>query len=136
MQSMNKFCMRGTLVFALAGAMCGVGGCMSEPQSLAPPVTPEQLAHLRESYRAQDADARVGQVTAVLPSSRLASVGGVPAADFTIGDIITFLDSNGKILAMGKVEAIAGDSLTVRYDPPGKNGRDPVIGDVAVRAIH
>ena len=109
---------------------------MSQSQSLAPPVTPEQLAQLRENYRAQDADARVGQVTAVLPSSRLASVGGVPAADFSIGDIITFLDSNGKILAMGKVEAIAGDSLTVRYDPPGKNGRDPVIGDIAVRAIH
>jgi hypothetical protein len=109
---------------------------MTASQTIAPPVTPEQLAQMRDNYRRTDSDARVGLVTAVLPSSSLAAVGSVPAKDFTIGDIITFVDSNGKVLTMGKVEAINQNSLTVRYAAPGPQGRVPVEGDAAVRAIH
>jgi hypothetical protein len=133
---MNKVSLQGLIVLALAGAMISFSGCMSVAPPPAPPVTPEQLSQLRETYQSQDAEARVGEVTAVLPGSHLASVQNVPLKDFTEGDIITFLDSNGKILTMGKVEAISPNSLTVRYDPPQKDGREPAVGDVAVRAIH
>lgn len=113
-----------------------LAGCLVPEQPVAPPASPAQLAAIRSQYRRTDPQARVGLVTAVLPSAHLASVASVPVKDFTVGDIITFIDSNQKILAMGHVETINPNSLTVRYDPPGKNGRDPASGDLAVRAIH
>jgi hypothetical protein len=111
-------------------------GCGQEPEPIAPPVTDAQLQNLRSTYRQQDATARVGVVTAVLESEHLASVGKVPTRDFTEGDIITFMDSNGKVLTLGKVEAVNADNLAVKYETPDKNGRAPMRGDVAVRFIH
>ncbi len=133
---MNKVCIHGLTVATLAGLVLALSGCSTASPPPAPPVTPEQLTQLQQTYRNQRPDARVGEVTAVLSSSNLASVSDVPVKDFTEGDIITFLDSNGKVLTMGKVEAVTENSLTVKYDPPGKGGREPAIGDVAVRLIH
>jgi hypothetical protein len=133
---MNKVRIHTLTVAALAGLVLGFSGCSSSSAPPAPPVTPEQLTQLQQTYRNQRPDARVGEVTAVLSSSNLASISDVPVKDFTEGDIITFLDSNGKVLTMGKVEAVTENSLTVKYDPPGKGGREPAIGDVAVRLIH
>ncbi len=133
---MNKVCIHALTVATLAGLVWSLTGCSSGNAPPTPPITPEQLTQLQQTYRSQDSDARVGEVTAVLSSSSLASVSDVPLKDFTEGDVITFLDSNGKILTMGKVEAVTPNSLTVKYDPPGKGGREPAIGDVAVRAIH
>jgi hypothetical protein len=113
-----------------------LAGCLIPDEESAPPVTSAQLASIRRQFRATDASARVGVVTAVLPSSHLASVGSVPVKDFTPGDVMTFLDSNQKVLTMGHVETVEPRSLIVRYDPPGSSGRAPVAGDLAVRAIH
>jgi hypothetical protein len=128
--------MRLTIVPVLIFAMLGVSGCLTFSQPIAPPVTPEQLQQMRDEYRRTDRAARVGLVMAVLPSANLASVGDVPVKDFTVGDIITFVDSNGKTLTMGTVEAINGNSLTVKYVNPSSAGRAPLEGDAAVRAIH
>lgn len=46
------------------------------------------------------------------------------------------MDSNQAVLTMGHVEAINPNSLTVRYDPPSDQGREPLVGDMGVRAIH
>jgi hypothetical protein len=121
---------------ALLPVFLGLGGCQSSSEPIAPPVTPQQLAQLQESYRKADREARVGEVTAVRPSSNLAAVGDVPTADFTPGDVITFLDSNGKVLVLGTVEKVEPKSLIVRYETPDRSGRAPQVGDVAVRAIH
>jgi hypothetical protein len=122
------------LIALLAGFFTG---CKSSPDPIAPPATPEQINQLRDTYRRTDREARVGVVTAVLTSSNLASVGSVPVKDFTIGDVITFLDSNGKTLTMGLVEAVKQNTLVIHYDnPTDKHGRAPVEGDIAVRAIH
>jgi len=110
--------MRLMIIAALLSAMVGLNGCLSSPEPIAPPVTPEQLAQMRDDYRHQDREARVGLVTAVLAGSNLAAVGNVPVKDFTLGDIITFIDSNGKTLTLGKVEAINGNSLTVVTSTP------------------
>ena len=126
--------MRVMIVFALALAM--LSGCTTSPESIAPPVSPEQLSQMRDEYRRTDRDARVGLVTAVLASDNLAAVSNVPVKDFSIGDIITFIDSNGRVLTLGNVEAINRNSITVRYSNPGPHGRAPVEGDAAVRAIH
>ncbi len=122
------------LIFAAALPILLAGCTYQEPP--APPATEAQIAAIRSQFRRADPEARVGVVAAVLPSAHLASVGGVRVTDFTVGDIITFIDSNQKVLAMGHVETINPNTLTVRYDPPGENGRDPVPGDLAVRAIH
>jgi hypothetical protein len=128
--------MRLMIIAALVYIAVGLNGCMTAPEPIAPPVSPEQLTQMRDEYRRTDADARVGIVTAVLASNNLASVGEVPVKDFTIGDIISFVDSNGKVVTMGTVEAINHNSLTVRYVNPTRHGRAPVEGDAAVRAIH
>jgi hypothetical protein len=112
-----------------------LGGCASQQHSIAPPATPEQLAAIRDEYRGSDPMARVGQVTDVLQSDHLALVGSVSVKDFAVGDVITFLDSNRQVLTLGTVEAINRSNITVRYEPPDKTGREPVIGDLAVRAI-
>jgi hypothetical protein len=91
---------------------------------------------MRDEYRRTDPDARVGLVTAVLAADNLASVSDVPVKDFSVGDIITFVDTNGKTLTMGTVEAISHNTLTVKYSNPGPKGAVPVEGDAAVRAIH
>jgi hypothetical protein len=128
--------MRRTLIFAIIPTLFLIA-CHQQEEPPAPPVTEAQLSELRSTYHSQDPNARVGVVTAVLESSNLASVGKVPVKDFTVGDIITFLDSNGKVLALGKVEAVNPDSLTVRYDISGdKSYRAPAVGDVAARFIH
>jgi len=128
--------MRLMMITVLLAGLSTFTGCMSSPESVAPPITAEQLTQLRDTYRRTDREARVGVVTAVLTASNLAAVGSVPVKDFSVGDVITFLDSNGKVLTMGLVEAINKNSLTVHYDNPARHGRVPVEGDVAVRAIH
>jgi hypothetical protein len=128
--------MRLTIIGALIFLTMGLNGCLSTHEPVTPPFTPDQIRQLRDEYRQYDHQARVGIVTAVLPNSNLASVGSVPVKDFDIGDIITFIDSNRKVLTLGTVEAIGRNTLTVRYKTPGKNGRAPVEGDAAVRAIH
>jgi hypothetical protein len=124
------------MIAALLPVILGLSSCKSTSEPLAPPVTPSQLAQLRETYHKTDPEARVGVVTSVLPSSNLAAVGSVPVADFTPGDIITFMDSNGKVLVLGTVEAVNANSLTVKYEKPDPASRAPMAGDVAVRAIH
>src|SRR5271154_2988734 len=111
--------MRLMIIALLVFVAVAINGCMTAPEPIAPPVSPEQLAQMRDEYRRTDADARVGLVTAVLASDTLASVGEVPVKDFTVGDIISFVDSNGKVVTMGTVEAINRHSLTVRYATPG-----------------
>jgi hypothetical protein len=129
--------MRLMITAALLLSMTGLTGCLtSQSESIAPPVSPEQLTQMRDQFRREDREARVGLVTAVLPTANLAAVGSVPVNDFTVGDIITFIDSNGKTLTLGHVEAINRNSITVRYANPGPHGRAPVRGDAGVRAIH
>src|SRR5208337_464281 len=110
--------MRRTNIGALLCVMLSLNGCQPVSEPITPPVTPAQLAHLRETYRKTDPEARVGVVTAVLPSSNLAAVGSVPAADFTPGDVVTFMDSSGKVLVLGTVETVNANSLTVKYEKP------------------
>ena len=112
-----------------------LSACAPQQLAIAPPATPEQLAAIRDEYRSSDPMARVGQVTDVLPADHLALVGSIAVKDFSVGDIITFLDSNRQVLTMGTVEAINRSNITVRYEPPDKTGREPVTGDLAVRAI-
>jgi hypothetical protein len=136
MPRMNKPCIPSLTALALAGALFLTTGCKSSSQSTAPPPTPQQLEEMRNTFGRGHPDVRVGEVIAVLPSSHLAQVADVPLKDFTVGDIISFIDSSDNTVAMGRVEAVKPDSLIVHYDVSAQNGRDPLIGDAAVRAFH
>jgi hypothetical protein len=128
--------MRRITIASLIAILFTVSGCLTPSKPIAPPVSDEQLAQLKRAYAAGHPDARVGEVTAVLTSDNLALVGKISAKDFSIGDIITFMDSNGQVLTMGHVEHVnKDDTITVRYEAPAKDSRAPLVGDVAVRLI-
>jgi len=114
-------------------SVCVLAACYPESPSNTP-VSQSQYVAVRNDYQKHNPDARVGLVTAVLTSEHLASVGSVQVKDFAVGDIISFIDANGNTFAIGQVEAISNNRLDVRYQPPA-NGREPIAGDLAVRAI-
>lgn len=134
MPGMNKTAISRLIVASILPVI--LAGCSVGSLPPAPPVTAAQLSAIRDQYRQSDPEARVGLVTAVLPSANLAFVGSVPGQDFTVGDVITFIDSNQATLTMGHVETINTHSIIVRYDLPTRQGREPLVGDMAVRAIH
>lgn len=113
-------------------------GCAPREQQAGEEDTPmlstaEQTAEqLRRSYQQADPDARVGVVMAVRDELRLAAVGQVPVSDFRDGDTITFIDLNEQVLAHGTVASIEEGLLVVRYEP-AQDGRDPRVGDLAIR---
>jgi hypothetical protein len=125
---MSRFALAISLAF-----VCTIGGCNSDT-TMNSPVDQQQYEEIRAEYQRHNPDARVGLVTAVLPDEHLASVGSVPVKDFSLGDIVSFIDADGDIIATGQVEAISNNRLNVRYTPPSE-GRNPIRGDLAVRAI-
>jgi hypothetical protein len=116
-------------IFALAAVLFACGESSTDS-----PVSQDQLNLLRSDYQRKNPDAQVGLVTAVLTHERLASVGSVPVKDFSMGDVVSFVDPSGDIIATGQVEAIDNNRLEVRYAAP-TGDRDPMVGDLAVRAI-
>lgn len=124
--------LRYALAVSLA-VLCTIAGCSSDT-SMNSPVDQQQFEATRADYQKHNPDARVGLVTAVLADEHLASVGSVNVKDFSVGDIISFIDADGDIIATGQVEAINNNRLNVRYTPPSST-RNPIRGDLAVRAI-
>jgi hypothetical protein len=109
-------------------------GCSHGNKGQATPYTQAQLDQIRADFQAQDPDARVGVVTGVVAGSNLAAVGDVRVRDFQRDDVITFIDQHGNILTSGHVEGANSGGLLVRFAPPA-HGRNPDIGDLAVRAV-
>jgi hypothetical protein len=112
---------------------CTLPACSPDSEDNAP-VSQEQFITIRNDYQRHNPDARVGMVTAVLRSAHLASVGSVAVQDFALGDVVSFIDADGNVIATGQVEAINNNLLDVRYKTSA-DGDDPVKGDLAVRAI-
>lgn len=107
-------------------------GCADRhPQ--ADPMEPQAVVDLRQRYTQLDPQARVGRVTATLPEKGLVAVGDIAVREFAEGDILVFVDSANQVIAAGKVVAKTEDSLHLSYDLRGPNGREPQVGDAAVR---
>lgn len=109
-----------------------LGGCSHSNNAH---YTQANIDQVRADFQKQDPDARVGVVTGVVGSSNIASVGQVVVHDFHRDDVITFIDSHGRILTTGRVEGANEGGLLVQYSPPADGQRAPDIGDLAVRAI-
>jgi len=125
-------------VFAILMLM----GCQSSPQAAptvqaAPPPTPLkdwEFSSIKNSYLKASPQLKIGMVTAVLPSEHLAAVGKVNVKDFVVGDVLSFVDSNGTSITLGKIEGIEHNRLEIRYQPPQNGQRDPAPYDLAIRA--
>jgi hypothetical protein len=102
--------------------------------STVPPlVSAKQHAQqLQLKYEKTDPAARVGVVIEVKADAKLAAVGDVPVKEFKKDDVLSFLDSSGKLVANGHVMDIINDLLIVSYEVPA-TGRAPQIADLAVR---
>jgi len=124
------------LLCAAALLSAAVVGCHKRQAPVAQPLSPEALQALRESYTRVDAKTLVGTVTAALPEKGLVAVGEIPVDQVAVGEIIVFADASREVIAAGKVIAKTADALHVSYDLRGANGREPQVGDLAIRSGH
>jgi hypothetical protein len=129
--------MHRTLLASLVVAGSVLVGChhAAPPatQPIAMPATAENVQEIREAYQKKDKSTVVGLVIAVLPENNLAAVGDVPVGEFKTGQVVTFIDSNQAIIAVGTVVNTTADAVHVKYVPQGEMSRAPREGDPAVR---
>lgn len=111
-----------------------VAGCRSvRGQHAYRPASIEVLNQIRAHYASVDPNALVGRVVATLPQNGLIAVGDMPLDQFKIGDTLVIIDTKQKIVAAGKVVRMTDNALHLSYDV-APSGRDPRLGDLAVRA--
>jgi hypothetical protein len=123
----------GTTLLAL-----GLIGCASHNQknheiAVATPASESRIAEIRQNYLRNDKNAQVGVVIAVEPADHLAAVGDVMLDQIRENDVVTFIDSNETPIANGVVVRKTANAAHVRYEHVPGDGRDPVVGDLAVR---
>ncbi len=127
--------MRAVAVILTGVIGWGLLGCdgKSTRRDTTPPADMPLLASIRMDIQRTDPNALVGYVTQTLPKERLAAVGQVPVNQFRIGQVLVFIDVRQNRLTTGMVRRITSDELHVQYQPPPKDGREPRVGDLAVR---
>lgn len=117
-----------------------IAGCAHKapvpgPVATEPVGTAQTLEEARARFKAANPGAEIGAVIAVLPEHNLAAIGDIPAANFKVGDPVTFLDNNLNDLTIGSVVAIVNNNLQVQYEAPAAGHRAPEVGDLAVRIV-
>jgi hypothetical protein len=91
---------------------------------------------IRQEYQRINPANRVGVVIAVLPKENLAAVGDIAIADFALGDTLVFMDTSEKPLKYyGTVVNIVDNALHLKYAKRESGGREPRVGDLAVRVV-
>ena len=127
---------RAAAIATLAAA-AALAGCQNKQQQagppIAPPATAETAQQIRQAFQQRDPSTLVGLVIATLPDADLAAVGDVPVNQFKNGDLVTFIDSNQAIIAVGNVVNTTADAVHVKYHPQGDVARAPREGDLAVK---
>jgi hypothetical protein len=127
---------RAAAIATLAAA-AALAGCQNKQQQAGPPVAPpasaETVRQIRQAFQERDPSTLVGPVIATLPDADLAAVGDVPVDQFKNGDLVTFIDSNQAIIAVGNVVNTTADAVHVKYHPQGDAARPPREGDLAVK---
>lgn len=129
--------MRPTSWAAVATLAAVLVGCHHQQPPAGPPVAPpataETVSQIRAAYQQRDPSSVVGLVIATLPDKNLAAVGDVPVNQFKSGDLVTFIDSNQSIIAVGTVVNTTTDAVHVKFQPQGEASRAPHEGDLAVK---
>lgn len=129
--------MHRTFLATLVVTAAALVGCQNHKppttQPIAAPATAETVRDIREAFQKRDPSTIVGLVIAVLPENNLAAIGDVPVGEFKTGQVVTFIDSNQAIIAVGTVVNTTADTVHVKYTPQGEMARAPREGDLAVR---
>jgi len=128
---------RQYLQLGLIAAILIAGGCAAQPVPKPTVVNPALVgrngyADLKAAYLKANPDARVGRVAAVLANQNRAAIEDIPTGDFAVGDDLIIVDENFDIIADAAVTDAGTDLLFVRFTQPS-GGRDPVVGDLAIR---
>jgi hypothetical protein len=117
--------------FALLCAMVGMIGCqMPAKTKEEAPTTNDQVETLKASIEKAAPGTLVGDVIYTLSDHPYTAIGGVEMKDVQVGQIVSFVDADGKPINNGTVVAIVGDNAHVHFDTAGK--RPPRKGDLAV----
>ena len=124
---------------AIVIAALTLSGCQqtSPPPTVpaAPPYSMEKFNQLRAEYQQTNPDVRVGLVGDVIAGDRLLTLTNVQADDFKVGDLVSFWDSNNKLLTSGKVVGTHNGIVSAHYADPQAGGRAPAKGDLAIGVI-
>jgi hypothetical protein len=121
----------------LLAAVVLLGGCRrkSMPTTTEAELPPQPVNYPEARARLQQKDpgAQMGRVIAVLPDERMASIGEINVQEFQRGQAIQILGAEDQPVATAVVLSIVNDTLHVRYTPVGQGGRQPYVGDLAIR---
>ena len=120
----------GTTLLALA-----LIGCASQKKAeapVAPPASESRVMEIRQNYQRKDRNAQVGVVVAVEAGDHLAAVGDIMLDQIRENDVVTFIDSNENPIANGIVVRKTSNAAHIRFESTS-GGRDPVVGDLAVK---
>jgi hypothetical protein len=92
-----------------------------------------RIAQIRQDIRATDPGAVVGVVTHVLSNQNYAAVGDMPLGDLRVGQPMTFIDANRRIITHGVIRRITTTEAHVEFERPIGTARSVRVGDLAVR---
>jgi len=121
-------------VVIVALAVAGCSPMQGAEQKV--PASRATANEIREAYQRINPANRVGVVIAILPKENLAAVGDIAIADFQLGDTLVFIDTNERPLRYyGTVVNIVDNALHLKYARRESGGREPRVGDLAVRVV-
>lgn len=125
----------GQLIGLLASLTLAPPGCASKTGGASEDPAPDatRVAQIRQDIRATDPGAVVGVVTHVLSSRNYAAVGDMPLADLRVGQPMTFIDSNRRIVTHGIIRRITSTEAHVEFERAVGTARTVRVGDLAVR---
>lgn len=127
--------MRLTRLTGITTITLGLLGCANRNAEapMAPAASESRIMEIRQEYQRKDANTQVGVVVAVEKSESLAAVSDVMLDKFRENDVVTFIDSSEKPIANGVIIRKTANNLHVKYEEIKPDGRDPVVGDLAVK---
>ena len=127
-------------LFAAAATLVvgGTGGC--KPAEKPIPATqpamndPQAMRSLKQVYQQVNPQAVIGTVSAVAADAPFAEVSDLPSGGVQPGAVMSFLDADQKVVALGEVNTVGADGkASVKFTPQeGAAGRKPRVGDLAL----
>jgi len=112
---------------------CGPTNKGSTSRIAPEPASSATVDQVRLAYARAYPESRVGVVIASRPQDMLVAVGEVKGSDFRENQVVTFIDSDQRVLTTGTVVRTLDDSIHVHYDKPERGTREPRVGDIMVK---
>lgn len=124
-----------TTALALGGALAALGCKPAEkPMASTRPMiaSPSQMNSIKAQYLRVNPQVVIGAVSEVSSDGPFVAVSGLSAGGVQQGAVMSFMDAEQKVVAVGTVSSVAPDGrASVKYDPQA-GGRKPQVGDLAL----